>query len=208
MPHLDYEKKLWNCGYKYIAGCDETGLGALAGEVFVSAVILPCNFDTSVWPGLDDSKKLTAKKRDALYPLIKEHALCYATATATLDEIEEHNVYWARFIAARRAIEKLDVKPDYIFMDGNAKIPDINTPQECIIKGDAISVSIAAASIIAKVERDRYIYDLADSVHPDYGWKSNSAYGTAGHRAALARHGSTVWHRSQFLKKLVVAPTR
>jgi len=202
-----YEQQLWEAGYKHIAGVDDTGLGSLAGNVYVSAVIFPADLDyATILPGLNDSKKISAKTRARLYPLIKQHALAWATGTASVEEIDIHNIYWARFIAARRALDALGVEPNYVLMDGNAKIPDIDVPQTAIIKGDAKSISIAAASIIAKVERDQYMMDLATQVHPDYDWASNKAYYGAKHVAALKKHGRTKWHRTRFLRKLTVGP--
>ena len=121
------ELSLINSGYKNICGCDESGMGALAGDVFVATVILPSDIDYSnVLKGLNDSKLKSPQQRDELYDLIKEHALSYAVATASVDEIDIHNIYWARFIAARRAISSLEISPDYILMDGNSLIPDID----------------------------------------------------------------------------------
>lgn len=199
------ENKLIGQGCKFIAGVDETGMGSMAGNLYVSAVILPPGIDfKNTLSGLNDSKKITEGVRDRLYPLIKEHALAYATGIATVEEIAEHNVYWARFIAARRALNSLGVKPDYVLMDGNVTIPDIDIPQTAIVKGDTKSISIAAASILAKVERDRYIAELADRVHEDFDWKSNKAYYCKKHLEALKKHGKTRWHRERFLRKFQV----
>lgn len=200
-----YEKELWSGGYKYICGCDETGMGSMAGDVYVAAVVFSPGIDFGkLLPSLNDSKKISESMRNKLYTLIKEHALTYATGIATVQEIDEHNIYWARFIAARRAINALSVRPDYILMDGNAKIPEIDIPQTAIVKGDTKSLSIAAASVIAKVERDRYIIELADRVHDDYGWKSNKSYYSQNHIAALKKHGKTRWHRERFLRKFQI----
>lgn len=200
------ELNLISGGYKNIAGVDESGMGALAGDVFVAAVILPPDIDyTNVLKGLNDSKLKSPQQRDELYDLIKEHSLAYAVATASVQEIDIHNIYWARFIAARRAISSLEISPDYILMDGNASIPDIDIDQKAIVKGDSKSISIAAASILAKVDRDRYMLNLAQSVHDDYGWDSNKAYYSKKHIDALAKHGRTEWHREKFIRKFNVA---
>lgn len=200
------ELNLISGGYKNIAGVDETGMGSLACDVFVAAVILPPDIDyINLLKGLNDSKLKSPQQRDELYELIKEHALSYAVATASVDEIDIHNIYWARFIAARRAISSLDITPDYILMDGNALIPDIDIEQKAIVKGDSKSISIAAASILAKVDRDRYMLDLAKLVHDDYGWQTNKAYYSKKHVEALAKHGRTKWHREKFIRKFDVA---
>lgn len=199
------EKKLIDSGYKLIAGIDESGMGSLAGEVHVGVVVLPVNIDfKNLLPEVNDSKQKSQEEREKLYELIKKHAVSYAVATATIEEIDKHNIYWARFIAARRAIESLKVKPDYILMDGNAVVPEIEIPQTALVKGDTRSISIAAASILAKVERDAYMMDLASRVHEDYGWITNKAYYTKKHLAALEKYGKTKWHREGFLKKFNV----
>lgn len=205
MADASEENKLIERGLKLIAGCDETGMGSMAGNIYVSAVILPpgINF-IQLLPRLNDSKKISEGVREKLYPLIQEHAVACATGIATVEEIDEHNVYWARFIAARRALDGLGVKPDYVLMDGNVKIPEIDIPQTAIVKGDTKSISIAAASVIAKVERDRYIIDLAEKVHDDFGWQNNKAYYSQGHIEALKKHGRTRWHRERFLRKFQV----
>jgi ribonuclease HII len=204
-----YERELWNKGFKYIASVDESGMGSFAGDIYVAAVILPKNIDyKTLLPGLNDSKKLTAEKREKLYPLIKKHAVAYSVQVATVPEVNEHNVYWARFIAARRALADLQTSPDYVLMDGNATIPEIDIPQEALVKGDSKSISIAAASILAKVDRDIYMMDLATKVHEDYGWASNKAYYSTQHIAALKKHGKTEWHRDRFLRKFEVGETK
>lgn len=203
MANDKFEKELWSAGNKYIAACDETGMGSLAGDVYVAMVVFPQDFDFTLIKGTNDSKQLTPEKRESLYDKIKQYALSYAIETASVAEIDEHNIYWARFIAARRALEKLTVKPDFILIDGNAEIPEITIPQKAIVKGDAKSLSIAAASILAKVERDRYIVELSDKVHEDYGWKSNKAYYTATHVQAIKKHGKTQYHREKYVSKFI-----
>jgi len=179
-------------------------MGSMAGDVYVSAVILPPNIDyKKELPGLNDSKKKTHEQRLKLYDLIKKVAISYSVQIATIEEIEEHNIYWARFIAARRALNDLSVKPNYVLMDGNAKIPEINIPQEALIKGDSRSISIAAASILAKVDRDAYMAGLATLVNKDYGWLTNKAYYSQSHINALKKYGKTEWHRPKFVKKFL-----
>ena len=196
------ETKLWKKGYNYVLGCDESGMGSLAGNVYVAVVIFPIGIDyKKLLPGINDSKKLTPGKRERLCPLIKKYAIDYSVQTASIEEIRIHNIYWARFIAARRAIEALNIKPDYVLMDGNAKIPEINIPQSTLVKGDTRSISIAAASILAKVDRDEYIEKLSHKVHDDYGWASNKAYYSEKHVNAIKKYGKTEWHRHKFVKK-------
>ena len=191
-------------GYKYIAGIDETGMGSLAGDVYVAAVILPVGIDfKKLLPGLNDSKTKTEEQREKLYPLIKQHALAWAVATASIKEIADLNIYWARFLAARRALDKLQVQADYVIMDGNKVVPEIDTPQHAIVKGDLKSISIAAASILAKVDRDNYIKELAKQVHSDFEWANNKAYYCQAHIQALKNHGKTEWHRDKFIEKFV-----
>ena len=191
-------------GYSLIAGIDETGMGSLAGDVYVAAVILPKGIDfTNILPGLDDSKKKSPAQREKLYGLIKEVAISYAVKTASIDEIATHNIYWARFIAARRAVNALSIKPDFVLMDGNATIPELYIPQLALVKGDTRSISIAAASILAKVDRDRYIDKLATKVHDDYNWASNKSYYSKAHANAIKKHGKTRWHREKFIRKIL-----
>lgn len=191
-------------GYKYVAGIDETGMGSLAGDVYVAVVVLPMGIDyKKLLPGLNDSKAKSEAQREELYPLIKQHALAWAVATASVEEIDKLNIYWARFLAARRALAQLQIKPDYVIMDGNKVVPEITTPQHAIVKGDQKSISIAAASIIAKVDRDNYIKELAKKVHSDFEWDHNKAYYCQSHIQALQKHGKTEWHREKFIEKFV-----
>lgn len=198
-----YEKELWGKGYKYVCGCDETGMGSLCGVACVCCVVFPANFDCALLPKINDSKQLSPEKREKLYPLIKQYALDWATDEASVKEIDTLNVYWARFLAMRRALNKLKVKPDYILMDGNKVIPEIDTPQTAIVKGDAKSFSIASASIIAKVDRDRHIVELAKTVHPDYEWAINKGYYSEQHVRALKTHGPTIHHRKKYVEKFI-----
>lgn len=201
----EYERKLWAKGYKYVCCCDEAGTGSLGGDLYAAAVVFPPNIDyKTLLPGLNDSKQKTKEQREELYPLIKKYALAYSVQIATVKEINEYNVYWAKFIAIRRAISALPVEPDYVLMDGNAKVPDITIPQMAIVKGDSKSISIAAASILAKVDRDAYMIKLAAQVHEDYGWASNKAYYCKKHLEALKKHGRTKWHRDRFIRKFEI----
>src|SRR5574337_1028620 len=169
-----YEKSIISNGYHLIAGVDETGMGSLIADVYVAAVIFPSGIDyKTLLPGLNDSKQKTEEQRDKLYVLIKKHALAWSVATASVEEIKILNIYWARFLAARRALENLYIKPDYVLMDGNKIIREIDTAQQAIVKGDQKSISIAAASILAKVDRDNYIKELAKKVNPEFDWAAN-----------------------------------
>lgn len=198
-----YEKQLVSQGYNYICGCDESGMGALAGNLWVGAVIFPKDMNYSFLPGLNDSKQKTPAQREVLYELVKKYALDYATEIGTVEEIDRLNVYWARFAAMNRALNKLRIKPDYILMDGNKKIPNINIPQMAIVKGDAKSYTIAAASILCKVERDRYMVELAKLVPEEFGWKDNKAYWCEQHVSAFKKYGKTKWHRQKYIEKLL-----
>lgn len=196
------EKKLIEKGFKNIVGVDESGMGAFAGDVYVAAVIFPPGIDyKTLMKGLNDSKTKTPEQRDELYAKITKYALAYSVATASVEEINRLNIYWARFLAANRALEKLGVKPDYILMDGNKEIPNTDIPQTAIVKGDAKSISIAAASILAKVERDKHIDALAKLVHKDYGWISNKSYYCSKQVQAIKKHGKTAYHRDRFVDK-------
>ena len=193
---FEYENKLLQQGYKLIAGIDEAGRGPLAGPVCAAAVILPENAEIS---GLNDSKKLTDKRRRELVPVIKETALAYAIAFADEKEIDEINILQATFLAMERAVSQLSVKPEYLLIDGNRK-KDMGIPAETVIKGDSLSASIAAASILAKVARDDYMLEMAEK-YPMYGFEIHKAYGTKAHYAALREYGPCPLHRMSFLKK-------
>jgi len=199
-----YEQDIAAQGYVTIAGLDETGCGSLCGEVFCCALVFPQNIDyRNLMPGLNDSKQKTAEEREVLYEQIIENTTDYAIGIGSVDEIDEINIYWSKFKAFRRALEKLTVVPDFILIDGNKEVPEIDIPQLAIVKGDGKSISIAAASIIAKVERDRYIIELAKKVHPDYGWASNKGYYTTKHVDALKRLGKTKYHRDKYVRKFI-----
>lgn len=192
----EYERQLAGDNVLF-CGVDEAGRGPLAGPVCAAAVILPPGIEI---PGLNDSKKLSEKKRDALYDLICEHALTYAVAFATVEEIEEINIKRAAYLAMERAIQKLDPKPDLALVDGNDRI-DLPVPSIKVVKGDAKCASIAAASILAKVTRDRYMLSLAQR-YPEYGFAKHKGYGTAAHYAALREYGPCPVHRPTFLRKM------
>jgi ribonuclease HII len=200
--NFEEEERLYNKGYQNIAGLDESGVGSFAGDVYMAAVILPPDIDyKTILPGLNDSKKKTAEQREKLYTQIKKHALAYSIGTASVEEIDEINIYWAKFLAARRAISQLSTKPDYILIDGNKEVPEIDISQKAIVKGDGKSVSIAAASILAKVERDRHILELAELVHEDYNWKNNKSYYCVKQIEAIKKYGKTKWHREKYVSK-------
>ena len=197
MDWLEFEKEALANGYN--SGCvvDEAGRGPLAGPVCAAAVILP---EGVIIDGVNDSKKLSEKKRESLFDVIREQALSYSIAYATVDEIEEINILNATMLAMRRAIDGLDIKADYAMIDGN-KIPPIDIDAECIVKGDAKSMSIACASILAKVSRDRLLYKYAEE-YPMYGFDKHKGYGTKVHREAILKYGPCPYHRKSFLKKL------
>ncbi|WP_448189137.1 ribonuclease HII [Azospirillum sp. sgz301742] len=180
-----------------VCGVDEVGRGPLAGPVMAAAVVLPANgLPASIASRIHDSKKLTARAREELAPLIREHALAVCVAEASVAEIDEINILHAALLAMRRAVEGLGVAPTHALVDGN-KAPKLACAVQTVVKGDSISLSIAAASIVAKVERDRIMMDL-HAQFPDFGWDSNAGYPTAVHLAALKRLGPTPHHRTTF----------
>lgn len=191
------EQALMASGYPVLCGIDEAGRGPLAGPVCAAAVMLPPGLELS---GLNDSKKLTEKKREALYDAIIASALHYGIAFATVEEIETHNILGATFLAMRRAFARLGVTPDLALVDGN-RDPGLDAPTRCVIKGDATCADIAAASILAKVTRDRYMLEMAER-YPMYGFEKHKGYGTAAHYAALREFGPCEIHRPSFLKKM------
>lgn len=198
MDWLKYENEALSKGYGNICGVDEAGRGPLAGPVCAAAVIL---HKGEIIEGVNDSKKLTEKKREALYDVIKEKAVAYSIAFASVEEIEEMNILNATMLAMKRAVEGLEVPADYAMIDGN-KIPDLNIPAECVVKGDANSMSIAAASILAKVTRDRLCAEY-ESEYPQYGFAKHKGYGTKQHREMILKYGPCKIHRMSFLKKLL-----
>lgn len=176
------------------AGCDEAGRGCLAGPVFAAAVILPRNFKHKL---LNDSKQLTEAERDFLRPIIEKKALAWAVASVTHEEIDEINILNASFLAMHRALDQLKQIPQLLLIDGNRFTKYKNIPHQCIIEGDAKYASIAAASVLAKTYRDEYMLQLHDQF-PRYSWNTNKGYGTKVHRAAIAEHGITTFHRKTF----------
>lgn len=191
------ERELQDKGYINIAGIDEAGRGPLAGAVYAAAVILPVG---TYIPGLNDSKKLSEKKRAELYDIICEKAIAWSVAYADEREIDEINILNATHLAMCRAVSGLGVKPGYCIVDGNS-IKGLEVPYETMVKGDAKSASIAAASILAKVSRDRYICALAEK-YPEYGFDKHKGYGTREHIDAILKYGALPIHRKSFLKKI------
>lgn len=179
------EKKLWNLGYENIAGCDEAGRGPLFGPVVAASVILPHDF---VLEGLNDSKKLSEKKREKYYPIIMEKALAVSVSIVEAEEIDKINIYEASRQGMLRATNSLKVKPDYIITDAMPLDGFTSVPHEAIIKGDAKSITIAAASVIAKVTRDRIMYEI-DKVHPEYEFKKHKGYPTKKHLELIEKYG-------------------
>ena len=194
---LFYENEARNNGYHVVCGVDEAGRGPLAGPVFAAAVILPQNL---MIDGLNDSKKLSEKKREILYDKIKNLALTYAVAFATEHEIDEINILNATFLAMKRAVAKLNLKPDIVLVDGN-KSPELEISTQTIVKGDSLSASIAAASILAKVERDRLMKNLSKKF-PEYNFEKHKGYVTKMHIDLIKKYGPCEIHRKSFLKKI------
>lgn len=195
---LEYEIEAKSKGYKAVCGVDEAGRGPLAGPVCAAAVILPEN---TIIDGVNDSKKLSEKKRESLFDVIKSSARSYCIAYATVEEIESMNILNATMLAMTRAVEGLEVKADYAMIDGN-RLPDLNIDSEFIIKGDAKSMSIAAASILAKVSRDRLLREYAKE-YPEYQFDKHKGYGTKAHIEALKKYGPCPYHRMSFLGKIL-----
>ena len=192
---MDYsfETEAMAQGYSIVCGTDEAGRGPLAGSVYAAAVILPTGYEIE---GLNDSKKLTEKKREKLFDIIIRDAVSYGIAEATAKEIDELNILNASLLAMRRAIGKLDPKPDFVLVDGN-QTRGFTIPAKAIVKGDALSPSIAAASILAKVSRDRSCLEL-DRLYPEYGFAKHKGYPTKDHYEAIRLHGVTPEHRQSF----------
>ncbi len=199
MPDFSYENSALKKGYSYVCGVDEAGRGPLAGPVCAAAVILPENIQIE---GLNDSKKLTESKRETLYDIICEKAIAFSVCYGTLEEIEQYNILEATYIAMNRAIDSLSVKADYALIDGNRVPRNIKIPCETVIKGDAKSCSIAAASILAKVTRDRLLLEY-DKKYPQYGFAAHKGYGTKAHYEAIKQHGVCEVHRLSFLKNVL-----
>ena len=190
----EIEQSYYEQGITCICGVDEAGRGPLAGPVCAAAVILPANLEI---PGLNDSKKLSDKRRRELYPVIIEQAVAYGIGLADHKEIDEINILRASILAMHRALDGLSLRPDFIIVDGNRFTPYGRTPHATIVKGDARYLSIAAASILAKTYRDDEMHRLA-ALYPGYGWERNAGYPTAAHREAIARLGVTPFHRRTF----------
>lgn len=195
---LKYENELLAKGYKYICGVDEAGRGPLAGPVCAAAVILPEN---KIIDGVNDSKKLSEKKRELLFEVIKKEAVAFNIAFSTVEEIEEYNILNATMLAMKRAVEGLEIKADYAIIDGN-KTPNLEIPCESIVKGDANSMSIASASILAKVSRDRLCYEYAKK-YPHYMFEKHKGYGTKLHTEKIREYGPCEIHRMSFLTKIL-----
>lgn len=198
MPDYEYEAKAISLGFQNVCGVDEAGRGPLAGPVYAAAVILPQGL---VIDGLNDSKKLSEKKRELLYDKVTESALAWSVGIATEQEIDEINILQATFLAMRRAVDGLALKADYALVDGN-RMPELSINGETVIKGDSLSMSIAAASIIAKVSRDRFMLEI-DEKYPEYQFSKHKGYGTALHYEMLEKYGVSPVHRRSFLKKIL-----
>lgn len=190
------EQECFDQGFQVICGVDEAGRGPLAGPVCAAAVILPANLQIA---GLNDSKKLTDKRRRELFPIIKEQAIAYGIGLASHEEIDEINILQATYLAMERAIAQLSVKPDMALIDGN-RAKDFGIPVRTVVKGDSLSASIAAASILAKVTRDDLMLEAAQA-YPQYQFDVHKGYGTKAHYAALTEYGPSPIHRMTFLRK-------
>ena len=195
---MEKEMEIRAKGFTAVCGIDEAGRGPLAGPVVAAAVILPEDIQL---PGVNDSKKITEKKREILFDLVKEHALAYGIGEARGTESDEINMWQATVLAVRRAVEALQIPADYALVDGN-RIQGLPVPAETVIGGDGKVLSIAAASILAKVTRDRYMRDMA-AQYPEYGFEKHKGYGTKAHYAAIEQYGICPLHRKTFLKKVL-----
>ena len=195
---LKYERALQAKGVQYIAGVDEVGRGPLAGPVVCASVVMPLDAERLV-VGVDDSKKLSEKKREKLFDIIKEKAVSWSVGIASPERIDEINILQATFLAMQRAIDQLEGKAKFALIDGNRET-DFGIPCQTVIKGDGRSANIAAASVLAKVTRDLYMEELAEK-YPQYGFEIHKGYGTKAHYAALTEHGMCDAHRRTFLRK-------
>lgn len=198
MNWLEYENAALNSGFEVVCGIDEAGRGPLAGPVYAAAVILPIGH---IVEGVNDSKKISEKKRDLLFDKIIDECVCYSVGTASEQEIDEINILQATFLAMRRAVAGLEIKPDIALVDGNKK-PGLDIAEQTIVKGDSKSANIAAASIIAKVSRDRYMLEMAEK-YPQYQFEKHKGYGTKLHYEMLEKYGISPIHRKTFLKKFL-----
>lgn len=199
MPDFSLENIARDKGYKFICGVDEAGRGPLAGPVCAAAVILPEGLEIE---GVNDSKKISEKKREQLYDVITEKALAWSVAFAAVDEIERLNILGATYLAMTRAVSGLQIPADYALVDGNRTPPDISVPVETVVKGDSKSFSIAAASILAKVTRDRLLIEY-DEQYPQYGFLQHKGYGTKAHIEAIQKYGPCDIHRPSFIKNFL-----
>lgn len=195
---LEFEKAAYSRGFTSVCGVDEAGRGPLAGPVCAAAVILP---EGLIIEGVNDSKKLSEKKREILFDVVREQALSYSIAFATVEEIEEINILNATMLAMKRAVEGLSHPADFVYIDGN-KVPPLSIPAECIVKGDARSMSVAAASILAKVARDRLMLSFAEE-YPQYRFEKHKGYGTKLHTDMIKEYGPSPIHRMSFLKNIL-----
>ena len=198
---LTYERQAQAEGFVLVCGVDEAGAGPLMGPVYAAAVILPPQFDL---PGLNDSKKLTEKKREALFPLIQQQAAAWSVSSVSAREIDETDILSARMKAMQLAIDGLSLRPDLALIDGNRDhgcTAAITLPHRCIVGGDGLSASIAAASVLAKVSRDRYVTDVLDRRYPQYQFAKHKGYGTKLHRELFDKYGPCPEYRITFLKK-------
>ena len=197
---MDYsfEEKVIEAGYIVVCGIDEAGRGPLAGPVYAAAVILPLGLEID---GLNDSKKISEKKREQLFDVICERAIDYSIGVATEKEIDEINILNATFLAMHRAVEGLKIKPDYALIDGN-QYPKTGIKEETIVKGDGKCISVAAASIVAKVSRDRFMLEI-DKEYPEYQFSKHKGYGTKLHYEMIEKYGVSKVHRRSFLKKIL-----
>ncbi len=198
MDWLLYENEKYNNGYNIICGVDEAGRGPLAGPVYAAAVVLKRG---QTIEGINDSKKLSEKKRELLFDKIIAQCEDYSIGTASEKEIDEINILQATFLAMKRAVEGLSLRPDCALVDGN-QVPPLNCDVETVIKGDSKSESIAAASILAKVSRDRYMLEMAEK-YPQYGFEKHKGYGTKLHYEMIEKYGICEIHRKSFLKKVL-----
>ena len=197
MSLYDFEHEKHAQGYKYICGVDEAGRGPLAGPVVAAAVILPEDYEID---GVNDSKKLSEKKREKLFDEIIEHALAYSIKSCDNFTIDDINILAATMQTMKNAVDSLTIKPDIVFVDGN-RSPELDIPAEYVIHGDPVSASIAAASILAKVSRDRFMYEM-DKKYPEYDFAKHKGYGTKLHYEKLREFGPCEIHRLTFLKKM------
>lgn len=197
---MDYSFEIaaMNKGFKTVCGVDEAGRGPLAGPVYAAAVILPVETEIA---GLNDSKKLSEKKREELFDIINDVAISVSVGTASEKEIDEINILNATFLAMKRAVEGLEISPDYAIIDGN-RAPNLEIPTETVVKGDGKVMSVAAASIIAKVSRDRFMLKMAEQ-YPEYQFEKHKGYGTRLHYEMIEKYGVSSIHRKSFLKKVL-----